>query len=310
MKYNINIIGYGFVGQAIGNLLIKNKILFNVYDIIPKMSLSFFLTLNGLVKTSETNNHINIYFICVPTPSDPCGNCDTSIVKNVIKQLSELISKESIIIIKSTIKPGTTREINYLYKQNKNIDIVFSPEFLREVSSNTDMYNTKQALFGIGVDSLQFPTLENYILKNKIEYLFKNILYSHKKIKWYQRFSKKFIPFKIYFGTFEEMELVKYTINSFLAVKVWYFNEIYELCEKLNIDYQIFKKLFPLEPRLGTYGQQVPGYDGKFGFGLSCLPKEILGMRQLQQELELPSNVLYEIIQRNNQIRSKIFYFR
>jgi UDPglucose 6-dehydrogenase len=90
-----------------------------------------------------------------------------------------------------------------------------------------------------------------------------------------------------------------------LAVKVWYFNEIYEISEKLGVDYEKLKILFSLDKRLGEYGTRVPGHDGKFGYGLSCLPKETRGMMKLQEELGIDNFALQEIIKRNNYFRSK-----
>ena len=90
-----------------------------------------------------------------------------------------------------------------------------------------------------------------------------------------------------------------------MAVKVWYFNEIYEIADKLGLDYQTFKTMFPLDPRIGEYGTRVPGPDGKFGYGLSCLPKETSGMMKLQEELGIDNQVLKEIIKRNTYFRTK-----
>ena len=111
--------------------------------------------------------------------------------------------------------------------------------------------------------------------------------------------------FKCHIKTPEECELFKYTINTFLAVKVWYFNEIHSLCDKFNVDYQEFKTLFPLDPRIGEYGTQVPGASGNFGFSGSCLPKEIRAMSKVQSDLNIPNNVLEEIIRRNNTFLEK-----
>jgi UDPglucose 6-dehydrogenase len=105
--------------------------------------------------------------------------------------------------------------------------------------------------------------------------------------------------------TYEECELFKYTLNVHLAVKVWYFNEIYEICEKMGVPYENLKSMFTLDKRIGDYGTHVPGPDGKFGYGLSCLPKETRGMATLQGNLGIDNEVLQHIIQRNNYFRTK-----
>ena len=266
-EFNINIIGYGFVGKAVGNLMIKNKVNFNVYDILDGTSL------DTIIKF-EKDNSLNVYFICVPTPPMVSGDCDISVVESVINDLSKLVTKESVVVIKSTIKPGTTKKLSEKFK---NIQVVFCPEFLREISANEDMYNTNFALCGTVCKEIE----------ETLVHLFKNVLYMHNP------------NFKCYIKTPEECELFKYTVNTFLAVKVWYFNEIHCLCEKMNIDYQEFKTLFPLDPRIGEYGTTVPN-NGNFGFSGSCLPKEIRAMTQVQRDLDIPNSVLQEIIKRNN----------
>lgn len=298
MNFSINICGFGFVGGSIGHVLEKNNISYNVYDVIKPNKIGtydYYSDINNMINESEKNNVTNIYFISVPTPSDDEGNCDTSIVEKVVKDLSTSIKKESIILIKSTVKPGTIRELYEKY-HNELVDIVFCPEFLRELTAKDDMYNANFSLFGnhSGKDDDTTEKLIN---------LFTNYMYKHKKLPFYKRLLSQKGSFKCYTRTFEEMELFKYTINTFLAVKVWYFNEIYEICDKFNIDYQSFKTLFPLEPRIGKYGTTVPGDDGR-GFSKKCLPKECRGMRGLQNELNIPNNVLDEILKRNTYFRS------
>ena len=318
MLFNINICGIGFVGGSIVNLLLENNIKFNAYDIVPyehvkcKGQYNYLRSVKTLVHTSEyDNNNINVYFICVPTPPHCNGHCDTSIVKGLVDDLSKLIKKKSIIIIKSTIPPGTTQRLSELYS-NDLIDIVFCPEFLREASANHDMYNANFALFGIpDYTQNNYNEIKSQQLEKTLMYLFTYVIYSHKTFNktfnkvfsWFKNKCKK-QEFKTFTRQSEQIELFKYTINTFLAVKVWYFNEIYEICEKLNIDYQNFKTLFPLEPRLGVYGQIVPGDDNRFGYSKKCLPKEILAMTKIQKNLDIPNEVLCEIINRNEE------YFR
>lgn len=285
-KYSINILGYGYVGSACGFLCEKNNIEFNIYDIQLKTgNFNYFNDISELVKFNESKSTINVYFICVPTPSDSEGRCDTSIVENVIEELSLFIKNKSIIIIKSTIKPGTTR---YLYnKYNiENLDIIFCPEFLREASYKEDIYSAKFILFGMDESQKQ--------ILNNLKDLYNNYLYKHK----YES------PLEFYFKTFEECELFKYTLNTFFATKITFFNEIYELCDKMGVDYQNVRSLFKLDKRIGDYGTVVPGMDG-FGYTRSCLPKEIRALIKLQEELGLSNDLVSCIDKRNLYFRSK-----
>ena len=282
---HVNVLGYGFVGGAMGHLCKENNVKFCVYDIVKKdesSALQTFSSLSDIVGFSEKRNETNIYFICVPTPSNAEGQCDTSIVENVITNLNSLVTKKSIIIIKSTVQPGTTRK--FTNKTNTLLNIVFCPEFLTEKNFKSDMYNADFVLLG-------FNNLENKELLTTTSNIMK-LLYKHKTVDVYHR-------------SYEECEMFKYTINVYLSVKVWYFNEIYELCGKFGIDYSQFRQdLLPLEPRIGMSHTVVPGDHGR-GFSGSCLPKETRGMKFLQGSLGIPNKVLDEILKRNSQLRNE-----
>jgi UDPglucose 6-dehydrogenase len=292
-KISVNILGYGFVGSACGFLCEKNNIEFNVCDTqLKNGNFNYFNNISELAYFSESKSDVNFYFICVPTPSDSEGKCDTSIVESVIKQLSLIVKKRSIVIIKSTIKPGTTRDLYNKY--NEKLDIVFCPEFLREVSYKDDIYSAEFVLFGI--DESQKGLI------NDLKDLFTNYLYKHKYTV--NNESVHDSPFEFYFKSFEECELFKYTLNTFFATKITFFNEIYDLCDKIGVDYQNLKSLFKLDKRIGDYGTVVPGMDG-FGYTRSCLPKEIRALIKLQEELGLSNDLAYCVDKRNDYFRSK-----
>jgi UDPglucose 6-dehydrogenase len=285
MSYkSINIIGYGYVGGAIGYLCKQNKVQFSTYDVIKKneqLADKNFDDINQLVEHSELINDCNFYFICVPTPpNEITGECDISIVKHVIDQLYNKVSKKTFVIIKSTVKPGTTRSLSEKY--NDRLGIVFCPEFLKEKTFQEDMYNANFCLLGSETSNEE---------KDLLAKVFKN-LYNHKQID-------------VIHKSYEECELFKYTINVFLAVKVWYFNEISEVCDKFGVKYNNLKSLFHLEPRIGESHIDAPGHDGSYGFGGKCLPKETLALKHLQGLLGLPNKVLSEILDRNDYFRSK-----
>jgi UDPglucose 6-dehydrogenase len=284
MSYNfVNIIGYGYVGGAIGHLCKSNKIPFCTYDVIKKseeLAVNNFSDITELVLHSESRNSHNFYFICVPTPpKDDTGECDTTIVEKVMSQLYEKSTKTTSVIIKSTVKPGTSRYLSEKY--GSKLNVVFCPEFLKEKTFQEDMYNAEFCLLGTN----------NTDLDQQVGNVMKD-LYRHKQID-------------VIFKSYEECELFKYTINVFLAVKVWYFNEISEVCDRFGVKYNNLKELFHLEPRIGESHIDVPGHDGAFGFGGKCLPKETLALKHLQERLGLPNDVLSKILDRNDYFRSK-----
>jgi nucleotide sugar dehydrogenase len=287
MYYNsVNVIGYGFVGSAIGYLCAKNNIPFNVCDINEKNGKYKFKTDNiaELVKHSEAENETNFYFIAVPTPSNDDCTPNVSIVDEVLDKLNNTVSKATYAIIKSTLYPGSCQTF---YEKYKNINVVVCPEFLRESTYTDDMYNAQFVLLGVTKDQVYAHMTHDDVV------LLCRDMYRHNP------------SMPIYIKSYEECELFKYTLNVYLALKVWYFNEIYEVCEKFDVPYDNLKKLFALDDRIGKYGIEVPGTDGKFGYGLSCLPKETKGMMTLQERLGIDNNVLKHIIKRNDIFRQK-----
>lgn len=281
---HVNICGYGFVGGSMGYLCKANNVKFSIYDTISKyepQATEIFTDISELISWSESNNECNYYVICVPTPSGSNGECNTSIVESVISELSIKCTKETFIIIKSTVVPGTCKKLYEKYHK-KNLDIVLVPEFLTERRANLDMYESDFVLFG---------TFDGNINTKVVELL--NAMYKHKP------------DIKCITKKYEECEIFKYSINCFLGVKVWFFNEIFEICEKLGIQYESVRDMLQLDKRIGMSHTLVPGPDGKFAYGGACIPKEISGCLNLQTQLGIPNNVLKEIRCRNTQLRKK-----
>lgn len=272
----INIIGYGYVGSSIGFLCRQRKIKYSIIDLNTKVNTGeeyYFNNLTDAVKESEKNNDVNFYFICVPTPSKD-NKCDTSIVESIFSLLSNICSKKSIVIIKSTVVPGTTRKIHNS-NRNGNIFLYFCPEFLTEKNAENDVLNEKKIIIGASNEQ-----------KNIHVFHIMSIMYNTRD--------------DIKFCLYEYAEMMKYTINVYLAQKVSYFNKIHDICEKLNISYDILKDLFLLDTRISGSHTNVPGHDGKFGFGGSCLIKETQGMMSLCYTLGLNTDTLESILEENS----------
>jgi len=98
--------------------------------------------------------------------------------------------------------------------------------------------------------------------------------------------------------------MVKYLTNCFLATKVSFANEIYELCGELDIDYDKVVEYATYDERLGKSHWGVPGHDGDFGFGGHCFPKDLSALIQLSIQLGTCNNVLESVQITNNQVRS------
>ena len=165
------------------------------------------------------------------------------------------------------------------------------PEFLTEKNYQQDFINNKLWIFGTPTPTpipTSSPQSQSSTFKQRITNL---INLAHK--------NKKILHNNIKWMTNKEAELVKYFRNTFLAVKVSYCNEIYEYCEKQNIDYNTIVNVAASDSRIGLSHTMVPGPDGKFGFGGTCFPKDTNGLLYDMNRVGVESYVLKSAIERN-----------
>ena len=240
----IGIIGQGFVGTAVNEGLAKH---YNIetYDIAKDS------TCDSL---EELYSKSTIIFLCLPTPMERDGSCHLGIIEPVLKELNEL--GKTIVVVKSTIPPGTTEKWN---KEYNNIDIVFNPEFLTEANSIEDFKNQNRIIVGGPRPAT-----------TKVARVFR------------KAFPK--VPIIKTGSTYAEM--VKYVTNTFLATKVSFANEMYEICEYLDIDYDKVIEYAKHDERLGYSHWNVPGPDGDFGYGGHCFPKDVKALISVAMELD------------------------
>ena len=182
-------------------------------------------------------SNISYAFICVPTNLKG-DKLDTSIIEDVLKELE---GEKTRIVIRSTIGPD--QALKYV-KQNAAI---IMPEFLRENSWKLDVDNYRNPLLVGGHNMDDFIK----VLERGIH---------HKKI--------------IQTGPCEA-SMIKCARNSFLAVKVGLMNDIKDICDVHDIDYREVARFFNQDVAMGNSHTKVPGWDGKYGFGGSCLPKDL-----------------------------------
>ena len=262
----IGIIGQGFVGNAVYQ---KFK---NYYDVLT-------YDLDESKSNSNVNeiicNCTNI-FVCLPTPMNEDGSCNISIVEQVLAGIdltTDNLETERNIIIKSTIPPGTTAKWN---RRFESLNIVFNPEFLTEANAVSDYENQDRIILGgVRPATTELKTI----------------------------FSKAFPKAHIIKTDSTHAELVKYLTNTFLATKVSFANEMYSLCNQLNVDYDKVVEYATLDDRLGKSHWNVPGPDGDFGFGGHCFPKDLAAILHLTEELKTVNNVLCETQETNNNVR-------
>ena len=280
-KQTIGIVGYGFVGQAVaaGLCPVVNVM---VYDKDPKKGLfSVKECVEGWAETKVDSTldpfqclirHARIIFVCVPTPMMKDGSCDISTVEAVVRKLDDVsvsCSPMPIIVIKSTVPPGTTAK---LQESCQWTNLVFNPEFLTEANSQRDFAEQDRVILG-GVGG------ETNSGVGEVAVLYRKFGLERQA----RRVAKDAVSISpgmpiIQGCTSTEAEMIKYLTNCFLATKVSLANEFAQLCEKMEVDWDAVWRLASKDERLGTSHWQVPGPDGKPGFGGSCFPKDLCGM--------------------------------
>lgn len=265
---NIGIVGQGYVGSAIKHSL-KTFFTINTFDKFIKEK-STHETIQSLVDESD------IIFLCLPTPMNEDGSCHTDIVEKNLMLINSSVSEgfnKKIVVIKSTIPPGTTKKFQLL---NNNIDIVYNPEFLREASFIEDFKTQKFVILG-GEKSIC----------NNIANIYNQVLHG----------------VSIIITNYEIAEMTKNLINSFLATKVSFANEMKLLCNQLGINYSDMIEIAKNDERIGLSHWDVPGNDGKLGFGGSCFPKDIQSLVNFAESVEIDAKVLKAAIETNHKVR-------
>ena len=253
----IGIIGRGFVGSAVEfgfSAQTGCDAVVKVYDKNTKLSSH---------TLEETVNQSQFIFVSVPTPSNADGSINLDILHDVLLSISKVSNKQNIILIRSTIVPGTTR---LFQKEFQNLNFVFNPEFLTERSAKYDFIN--QSRFILGGDKAH---------TEQVASLF----------KW--RFGQS-VP--IIETNFETAELIKYMNNCFFATKVSFLNEMKLLSDKVGSDWDLAIEGFLRDGRIGHSHLSVPGPDGKLGFGGSCFPKDIQAIINFAKKLNLNLSTL------------------
>jgi len=263
----IGIVGKGFVGNAMYENF-KDKFEVKSYDLNPEKS--------DVGSIAELVNWAETLFVCVPTPSNEDGSCDIAMVESVVDMIS-FVDKSKTVVLKSTVPPGTTRRLSEQY----GIKIAFNPEFLTEANSIADFKH--QPLIVVGADD------------EETEIKVWQIYYKYVSATGY-------MPNMMGAKT-DEAEMFKYMANAFLATKVVFANEMKVLCDRVGIDYNSVSRIARTDRRLGATHWQVPGPDGKLGFGGSCFPKDTNALVAFAESVGINLWVLTDAIYVNDELR-------
>jgi UDPglucose 6-dehydrogenase len=269
MTKHIGVIGHGFVGRAVQFGFDTDNTDVRIAD--PRYS------------TSARNLFLQhaydpeVVFICVPTPMASDGSIDASILLEVCEELRDH-GNGCVAVIKSTVTPDKLRECINVYE-----NLVYSPEFLREATAEHDFVNPDMHVFGCDKFEPASAVVELYNNYSKCE------------------------PCPYFLVKPEVASLVKYTINSFLATKVTFFNELYDVFTRMGIPdyYESLTEILSFDPRMGSSHMQVPGPDGRRGFGGACFAKDTAAFSKFSQSLDADFMLLNEAIKINSHYRGQ-----
>ena len=221
--------------------------------------------------SKEEMNKAEIIFVCVPTPYDEeRGGFDLSFVRSALAMLDG----EKIIVLKSTVLPGSTDTLQEEFPQHK---ILFNPEFLTEVSADQDMnYPDRQI---VGYTEKSFNVAKDVVLLLPLAPF------------------ERIVPAEV-------AEMVKYFNNTWFSTKVVFANQVYDVCEKMNIDYELVRDCAAADKRVGPSHLDV-FHKGYRGYGGKCLPKDTRAFIQLGNRLGAEQKLLKVVEDINNELTRK-----
>ncbi len=205
----------------------------------PKVDLFLYDKYKKIGSVEEVNK-ADIIFISVPTPYNKKGGYDDSAILESFRNLKT----PKIVVLKSTIIPGSTERFQKKFPKHK---VLFNPEFLRARTAKTDFIKPERQLVGY--------TRRSRSLAKKILNLLPRAPFT-----------------RIMRAT--EAEMVKYFSNSFLATKVVFANQIYDLCARLGLDYDSVKEAAVADSRIGRSHLDIFHF-GYRGYSEGCFPKDV-----------------------------------
>jgi UDPglucose 6-dehydrogenase len=256
--------GNGYVGHAVA-VGFSSMTDVKVWDVEPK------LADDPLDEVAQQD----IIFICVPTPTTPDGVHKIVDVNEAIgKVLRRRRGEPPIFVIKSTVLPGTCS----LFAMSYNVPVISNPEFLSAQTAIPDFLNPTSIVLGG----------EDIIALNAVYGLYR------------ERFPKAAI---LLYEDAETAEMIKYVRNGFYVAKLAFLNEIAALCRQVGFNYDDVKEGLLASGWINPMHCDVPGHDGRMGFGGACLPKDGRALVGFGCLMGVPQTVLQTALESNEKIR-------
>jgi UDPglucose 6-dehydrogenase len=265
---NVGIIGHGFVGLACetGFQQIADV---RVYDKYKDTE-----SLESVVE------NCNLIFLCLPTPMNEDGSCNVEIIHQSVHHIVGMAKNRKTLVIKSTVPPETTKDLSDYFDRHS---FIFNPEFLTEKNFINDFLHQDRIILGKTKNC------------NSDDYL--------RVRKFYEKFTQtQENPAEIIECDSTTAEMVKYTTNCFLATKVTFFNEIYDVCQETDVEYEKLTDIVMRDKRIGKSHYKVPSTHGR-GFSGSCFPKDLNALIAFMNECGIDSTLLQSVWAKNLLLR-------
>ena len=260
----IGIIGMGYVGRAVAASWLGSQHVVKFYDPAVAGSVD---SINDVVADRP-----GAIFVCVPTPQNEDGSCDTGIIKNTLDQL--IGNYVGIIIVKSTVPPEFWKN----YTQHSNLFHV--PEFLVASNAISDYLNPQFIFIGGNKDQ------------------------SYQVLRILQASAVR-MSVPTYCTDLITASLVKYFMNTFLATKVTVLNQFNQLSSAVGANWTDFTEMIEMDDRIGSSHNQVPGPDGNYGYGGACFPKDVRAIINSIQAHNVSAGIIEAVDSANTQFRGK-----
>jgi UDPglucose 6-dehydrogenase len=259
----IGIIGNGYVGSAVAASYPDDKILINDPR-YPDISRPI----------EQLKEKCHAIFVCVPTPSSDSGQCDTTILEQVLESLT---GYEGIVIAKSTASPVFYKQM----ERSLDLKLAHVPEFLTQARAKFDYVNPHKIVVGC---------------RKKIRDQVADVLLAS---------AVNFDRVRIEYCGIAEASYFKYMANCMLAMKVTINNELYDLAQELGLDWEKLSSIAKTDDRLGNTHWAVPGPDGERGYGGACFPKDTAALKDLANSYAVGMPMLSTAIKANKNYRLK-----
>ncbi len=265
---SIGVIGKGFVGGTLVKVVeqMTSKYEVRVFDIDPVKA----------THTEQETMSADVVFVCLPTPMIlDTGECHIDFVRQAVAKI-RAVRQDNWIVIKSTVPPGTTQALDFSYGK-----VCFNPEFLTEAKAYEDFIGLPYQIIGhCSTAEEVYPVAEIFLNAcSSVIMACKQVFYVHAT----------------------QAEMVKYTRNTYLATRLSFFNEIKQICDKMNVDFDQMKWFAGLDERVGQHYSTVE--KGNQGFGGHCLPKDLKALIFLARHNDVYVPVLEGAWEKNLEVR-------